>query len=235
MTQLIDAGLKSTPISLANIVRLFVGATIVSIVTFVLIRSFGVSLQLALLMSGGANDAWLLTAYDRQSRRLGWDTLRARFAAIERPLMLASLAGGLALHMAPGIAAAILRETGIAIADIPADTILPRGIDQLPLTVLVLVILGPLGEELLFRGLLLDWLERHIAAWQAIVISSLVFALLHDNHLATGMAGYIVFADRVLMGVGASMLALRCHSLRGSFLLHATNNLVTCILYALDV
>jgi hypothetical protein len=40
--------------------------------------------------------------------------------------------------------------------------------------------------------------------------------------------------DRVLMGVGASILALRGHSLRGSFLMHAANNLVACIADALD-
>jgi membrane protease YdiL (CAAX protease family) len=112
---------------------------------------------------------------------------------------------------------------------------MPSGIEQLPLTVLFLVILGPLGEELLFRGLLLDWLKQYVAAWQAAVISSLAFALLHNNHLTMGVAGGIVFADRVLMGVGTSILALRGHSLRGPFLMHAANNLVACILNALDV
>jgi hypothetical protein len=38
----------------------------------------------------------------------------------------------------------------------------------------------PLGEELLFRGLLLDWLKQKVAAWQAVPISSLIFALLHS-------------------------------------------------------
>jgi membrane protease YdiL (CAAX protease family) len=226
--------LTSPPISLGNIVGLFVGATIASIVAFLLALLFGVSPHPALLLSGGANDAWLLAAYDRRSRRLGWDTLRTRFAAIDRPLMLASVASGLALNTFPGVAAMILRGAGITIADIPADAMVPTGIDQLPLTVLFLVILGPLGEELLFRGLLLDWLKQKIAAWQAVVISSLVFALLHNNHLTMGVAGWIVFADRVLMGVGASILALRGHSLRGPFLMHAANNLVACIAYALD-
>jgi membrane protease YdiL (CAAX protease family) len=47
----------------------------------------------------------------------------------------------------------------------------------------------------MIRGLLLDWLKQELAAWQAVLISSLVFALLHDNHLAMGPAGWIELAD----------------------------------------
>jgi hypothetical protein len=49
-----------------------------------------------------------------------------------------------------------------------------------------------------------------------------------------GLAGGIELLDRVSMGVGASILALRSHSLRGPFLMHAANNLVACIADALD-
>jgi membrane protease YdiL (CAAX protease family) len=212
-----------------------VGAAVASIVASLLALLFDASLHLALLLSGVASDAWFLAAYHRRSRRLGWDTLLTRFRAIARPLMLASVAAGLALSVFPDVVTLILQGAGITIADIPADALLPSGVDQLPLTVLLLVILGPLGEELLFRGLLLDWLKQKVAAWQAIVISSLIFTLLHNNHLTMGVAGSIVFADRFLMGVGLSTLALRSQSLRGPFLMHAANNLVACIGYALDI
>jgi membrane protease YdiL (CAAX protease family) len=109
----------------------------------------------------------------------------------------------------------------------------PSGIDQLPLTVLFVVILAPFAEELVFRGLLLDWLKQKLSARQAILITSLIFALLHDNHLMTGAAGWIELVDRFLMGVGASILALRGHSLRGSFVMHAANNMIACITSAL--
>jgi uncharacterized protein len=234
LTQLTDAGLTSPPISLANIVGLFVSATIASIVAFVLVLLFGGSLLLANLVSGGASNAWLIAAYDRRSRRLGWDTLRTRFAGIDRPLMLASAAAGLASSEFADAATWILRGVGVKIADLPNDAIVPGGIAQLPLTISLAVILVPLGEELLFRGLLLDWLKQKVPAWQAVLISSLIFALLHNNHLTMGLAGWIEFVDRALMGVGASILALWGHSLRGPFLMHAANNLVVCIVYALD-
>jgi membrane protease YdiL (CAAX protease family) len=43
----------------------------------------------------------------------------------------------------------------------------PSGIDQLLLGVLIVVILAPFAEELMFRGLLLDWLKQKLTVWQA--------------------------------------------------------------------
>jgi uncharacterized protein len=129
----------------------------------------------------------------------------------------------------PVAAAGILQWAGMTITEIPADAFMPSGIAQLPLTVLLLVVLGPFAEELLFRGLLLDWLTQKLAVWQAILISSLIFALLHNNHLMSGVVGGIEFGDRFLMGVGTSVLALRGRSLRGPFVMHAVNNMIACI------
>ncbi len=212
-----------------------VGAQLVAIPIFLLVTGFGGSRPLALLLSGGTSNAWFLPAYGRRSRRLGWDSVRTRFVAIPRPVTFASVAAGLAMSLFPNAVTGILEGIGVNVADIPADAVVPSGIGELPLTVLVLVILVPLGEELLFRGLLLDWLKQKVVAWRAVVISSVAFALLHSNHLTMGVPGWILFADRFLLGVGASMVALRSGSLRGSFLMHAANNLVVCVVYALDL
>jgi membrane protease YdiL (CAAX protease family) len=226
--------LTSPRISFGNILGLFVGGVIASIVAFLLASLFGLSLHLINIFSAGACSAWWLAGYYRRSRRLGWDPLRTRFAAIDRKLMLASVAAGLASSVFADAATWILRGAGIKVAEIPADAVVPSGIEQLPLTILFLVILAPFAEELMFRGLLLDWLKQKLVAWQVVLISSLIFALLHDNHLATGLAGWIELANRTLMGVGASILALRGHSLRGPFVMHAANNLMVCISSALD-
>jgi membrane protease YdiL (CAAX protease family) len=194
---------------------------------------FGLSLHLINIFSAGAGSAWWIAGYYRRSRRLGWESLRTRFAAIDRKPMLASVAGALALNVFPDAAIWILRGAGIKVVDIPDDALAPSGIEQLPLTVLFLVILAPFAEELMFRGLLLDWLKQKLAAWQAVLISSLVFALLHDNHLTMGLAGWIELADRFLMGVGASILAIRGRSLRGPFVMHAAGNMIACITSAL--
>ena len=52
---------------------------------------------------------------------------------------------------------------------------------MITLTVLAVVVLAPLGEELLFRGLLLRGLVRRLRFWPAAVISSLLFAAAHAD------------------------------------------------------
>lgn len=50
---------------------------------------------------------------------------------------------------------------------------------QKALTVVALVLLAPLGEELLFRGLLLRALVRRMPFWPAATVSGVVFAVCH--------------------------------------------------------
>ncbi len=45
--------------------------------------------------------------------------------------------------------------------------------------ILVISILAGIGEELLFRGLLQSWLAQVIGVYSAIVLSSIIFGLLH--------------------------------------------------------
>ncbi|NVJ98633.1 MAG: CPBP family intramembrane metalloprotease [Alphaproteobacteria bacterium] len=46
-------------------------------------------------------------------------------------------------------------------------------------TLLLVCVLGPLVEELVFRGYLQSALNRHLPSWMAISLSSLVFAAIH--------------------------------------------------------
>jgi membrane protease YdiL (CAAX protease family) len=85
----------------------------------------------------------------------------------------------------------------------------------------------------MFRGLLLDWLRQRIAVWPTIVIISLLFASLHNNSLSSGLAGWLIFGHRFLLGVGTSFLAVQYKSLRAPFILHATNNGIACVVSAL--
>ena len=50
----------------------------------------------------------------------------------------------------------ILELAGAKIGDIPVQSVVPTNLLQLPLAIAVVVVLGPMSEELIFRGLLLD-------------------------------------------------------------------------------
>jgi membrane protease YdiL (CAAX protease family) len=80
--------------------------------------------------------------------------------------------------------------------------------DRLALGVVTLV-LAPVAEELLFRGVIYAWVRQISRPWIAVLISSLLFALVHANLLA--------FLPLFLFAV---MLAL---------LYEKTRNLLACI------
>jgi len=85
-----------------------------------------------------------------------------------------------------------------------------------------IVILAPLGEELLFRGFLQKFLEEH---WQdvtrAVLITSLFFAIIHLNPF------WLI--QIYLLGVLLGYLAWRTGSIWSSFILHAANNLMALL------
>ena len=61
-----------------------------------------------------------------------------------------------------------------------------------PLAALTLVVVTPLGEEVLYRGLLYRGLRNRLATWPAIALSGAVFGVVHVEPLAilvTGLLG----------------------------------------------
>jgi membrane protease YdiL (CAAX protease family) len=85
----------------------------------------------------------------------------------------------------------------------PMPSFVERGFASLPWVTVVL--LGPLFEELFFRGLVLNGMRRRYPAWKAIGLSTLLFALSHANPwqlaipLLTGVVfGWVVVRTRTL-------------------------------------
>jgi len=97
------------------------------------------------------------------------------------------------------------------------------------------VLVAPLTEELLFRGLLLDWLKQTMNVWMAAAILSVIFSLLHANPFSLGAVGWFAFGARLLQGLIASAFAITYRSLRPAFVLHATWNAIGCIVSVLNV
>lgn len=83
------------------------------------------------------------------------------------------------------------------------------------------VILAPLCEEIVYRGVMFAGLWRKLGFWWAAGISSLIFTVIHHY----GVAGTVgVF----LLGVGCCVLYRRTGSLKGPMILHAVyNGLIT--------
>lgn len=76
-----------------------------------------------------------------------------------------------------------------------------------------LVVLAPIVEEILFRGLLYRYLRGRLGVVLAVLLSALIFAVLHA-----------VIPPLFLMGILLAILAQRSGSLLPGIVLHATNN-----------
>ena len=95
---------------------------------------------------------------------------------------------------------------------------------QVTLTVISLVVLAPLGEELLFRGLLLRGLARRMPFWPAALISAALFASAHAD-------SYVLW-PRAIALVGTGVVLAVIYRWRGywcSVSAHATVNTVAAI------
>lgn len=92
---------------------------------------------------------------------------------------------------------------------------------QIALTVFAVVILAPIGEELLFRGLLLRALVRRIRFWPAATITALLFTAAHAD-------AYLLW-PRAIALVGTGVVLAWLYRWRGywaSVTAHATVNIV---------
>jgi len=123
------------------------------------------------------------------------------------PIFLSSLGGlwlvsQIAPHLLDGFVSDVLKNK-------------PAGALQIVLTFLVLVVIGPVLEEFTFRGLLFTRLSVKYSPRKAIVISSLMFGVLHFDFFGAFIFGFV-----------AATLYARSGSLLAPLALHSTVNLI---------
>jgi membrane protease YdiL (CAAX protease family) len=99
--------------------------------------------------------------------------------------------------------------------------IIPTSASELVGGVLALVILAPLGEEVVFRVLLLGVMRRHMPALLAIVLVALLFAAVHFQPWA--------LLPIFILGIVLGLIALSTGSLLAAWIGHALFNLVAYV------
>ena len=154
-----------------------------------------------------------------------------RVATVRHPFVRASVMGIL------GGVAGLLLAGSIILAGRAIDPSAKRALDRLAdqdiavhtwwqgvLLGVAVVLLAPVGEEILFRGVILRSLAAHFTWWPAAGISALIFAGSHlDAYLAWPRALALVSLG-VLLAV-----VYRRHGLVGSMVMHATVNTAALI------
>lgn len=91
--------------------------------------------------------------------------------------------------------------------------------------VLKIVFVGPLCEELVFRGYLLPWLAQRIGFWPGMILHSLFFAAIHLNAAAM----LPLFALSCVLG----LVYMRRQNLFSAFWMHAVFNAMTLVAFFL--
>ena len=78
------------------------------------------------------------------------------------------------------------------------------------------LLLAPLVEEIVFRRLLMGYLDRSVPAFASVILSSLLFGL---AHIAPPVMVYATF-----LGMGCALVTRFHNSLRAGFIVHLVNN-----------
>jgi CAAX protease family protein len=94
---------------------------------------------------------------------------------------------------------------------------------------LAVVVLAPIAEEVLFRGLLLRTFMRRLRFWPAALLSTALFAAFHLYQATTVFAAVAVFASISVLGLGACYLVRVTGRLTPSMMVHATLNAVALL------
>ena len=118
-----------------------------------------------------------------------------------------------------------LKSTGITVPDADFSITKP---DTLTIVVQVLYIIfvGPGAEEIIYRGIILTLLKP-FGKWLAVVVSALVFGLMHGNipQAVPAIAGALVYG----------LVAIHCNSIIPSILIHIANNALASYMDFADV
>jgi membrane protease YdiL (CAAX protease family) len=133
-----------------------------------------------------------------------------------RPLDVRSLAGMLALIAGVIIGANIL--VGL-VTHLPQSRdlfVFGRGLREIVLMGLLVLVAAPLAEEVFFRGFLLQGLARRLRFWPAAIVSSAAFAVAH--------IWWQFYAPIFILGLIFAWLFWRTGSLWASIAAHATIN-----------
>jgi uncharacterized protein len=100
------------------------------------------------------------------------------------------------------------------------------------LTIASVVLVAPLVEEILFRGLLQSWFITKVGSSKGVIITSLIFSLFHYS-LSQGMANIILMASLFVLSCFLGFIYIRQRSLWASIGLHVTFNSVSVIMIIL--
>ena len=208
----------------------YLGAVVASGLAFAVVRSSTLDTKLLFGILLPAQQLTVVLAVIYISRLKGQQSLAADFGFVVRLGDAKALLVGATLEIALTLALMpILQlDPDAKHQQLLTDLETHRDFGTVILFFIGAVVLAPIVEELLFRGILLRALLRKVQPATAVLVSAMIFALVH----LIGDPNTVPFLP-ALTGLGAvlAIVALRSGDLSTSIFIHAGFNLTTTILF----
>jgi len=150
-------------------------------------------------------------------RKVGWGSVGIKNVSFFW-LAIAFITTSIAIPITGLITLIVMLVLGLPLENPQLDFLLPEDITGAQAIGMILLagILAPFGEEVLFRGVLYQYLRDKWGVLAGVILSSLVFGLIHLN-LAVGVTAF-------LLGILLAVCFEYSRSLWTSVLIHAVNN-----------
>ena len=167
------------------------------------------------------------TLVNKFSLRQIFDKLQLRLKGIDKALLWGILAVFAGFAITIVINLLIIQWSGIdaeSLSNIP-------DLEQIfsPISLYILVAVQPIGEEIFFRGFLLDKITSVSGPKTAMVTTSVLFGL---SHLSYGMAYTAVMAGA--LGLIFAFVVMKTKNLYASIVAHIAINVISLTIYFLD-
>lgn len=228
---LLQKSSKTVPWKFSNIIRVIASSIVLSIVFFILLLI--VLETTGLKLSDNTRFAFFgMLAYFSLFIVL-WKFIFKKYPNVTSAIGLRRVSWKAMLRMFPtaivlmGINIIVFTATTTVFGEIKVkdtDLLLNNTLkgNEYLLVFIVTVVLAPIAEELLFRGLLYRYLRRKVPIIVAVLISAAVFGILH-----------IVFPPLFVMGIVFALVSEKYDSLYPSMFLHAINNSIVFLTFYL--
>ncbi|MEX0380323.1 lysostaphin resistance A-like protein [Leuconostoc sp. MS02] len=91
------------------------------------------------------------------------------------------------------------------------------------------VFLAPVVEEIIFRGLVINYFFRQSWWWANIILSGLLFAFPHMGKIPTNLADLLSYLVYMIMGMTMAFVYKKTGNLQDSIMIHFINNAITML------
>jgi len=149
--------------------------------------------------------------------RLPWSVLGLRTTS-GNWLLTSIIISILVIPVAGLIALLIQLGLGMPLENPQLEFLAPEGFTWFSAISMLLVggLLAPVAEEVYFRGVLYQWLRHRWGTWIGILISALIFGIVHGDYAISGAA--------FVLGIILAWIYERSQSLWTSIIIHVLNN-----------